>query len=71
MVELGIPVYKARDTIRDTLNSLVAQTRKRFITCLSIDGDGEDYSDIIKEYQDRGLNIRVIEGENGGPGMAR
>ena len=43
-----------------------------FIVCLSIDGDGEDYSNIIKTYQNRGLKIRVINSkENGGPGMAR
>ena len=71
MIEIGIPVYHARATIRDTLDSLVAQTRKRFIICLSLDGDEDDYSDIIKEYQERGLNFRVVTGPNGGPGMAR
>ena len=72
MVEVGIPVYKARKTLPKALDSLVAQTRDRFITCLSIDGDGENYDDIIKEYQRRGLKIRVIRSnENGGPGMAR
>jgi glycosyltransferase involved in cell wall biosynthesis len=71
MVEVAIPVYKARETLPQTLNSLVSQIRKNFITCLSIDGDGEDYSDIIKEYTARGLHFRVINSdENGGPGMA-
>lgn len=72
MTEVGIPVYKARDTLPNALDSLVAQTKKMFLVCLSIDGDGEDYSDIIEEYKRRGLHIRVIYGkENGGPGMAR
>ena len=72
MVEVGIPIYKAKKTLPKALDSLVAQTRDRFITCLSIDGDGEDYEDIIQEYQRRGLKIRVIRSkENGGPGMAR
>ena len=72
MTEVGIPVYKARDTLPNALDSLVAQTKKMFLVCLSIDGDGEDYSDIIEEYERRGLHIRVIYGEeNGGPGMAR
>ena len=72
MTEVGIPVYKARDTLPKALDSLVAQTKSMFIVCLSIDGDGEDYSDIIKTYTDRGLHIRVINSpENGGPGMAR
>jgi len=39
---------------------------------LSIDGDGEDYSDIVDTYRARGLKIRVITSAvNHGPGMAR
>ena len=72
MLEIGIPVYKARDTLPKGLDSLVAQTRDNFIVCLSIDCDGEDYSDIITEYRNRGLKMRVINGEeNGGAGIAR
>lgn len=72
MVEVGIPVYKARNTIEDTLNSLVAQTRKRFFVCLSIDGEEDDYADIISKYRNLGLIIRVVHSkENRGPGIAR
>lgn len=72
MVEVGIPVWHAKSTLSKCLDSLVAQTFDRFITCLSIDCDGEDYSDIIKTYRSRGLKIRIINGkENGGPGAAR
>ena len=72
MVEVGIPVWHARGTLCKCLDSLVAQTLDRFITCLSIDCDGEDYSDIIETYRARGLKIRIINGEeNGGPGAAR
>ena len=72
MVEVGIPVWHARDTLCKCLDSLVAQTLDRFITCLSIDGDGEDYSDIIETYKARGLKIRIINSKiNGGPGAAR
>lgn len=72
MVEVGIPVYKAKDTLPAALDSLVAQTKKNFVVCLSIDGDGEDYNDIIKTYQERGLKIRVINSDiNCGAGGAR
>ena len=71
MVNIIIPVYKARKTLPAALDSLVAQTKKMFIVTLSIDGDGEDYSDIIKEYEKRGLHINIINGDNGGPGVAR
>ena len=72
MVEVGIPVYKAKETLSDALDSLVSQTYKKFFVCLSIDGDGEDYTDIINTFKARGLKIRVINGKtNGGPGIAR
>ena len=72
MVEIGIPVYKARETLPATLDSLVAQTCKDFIICLSIDGDNENYNDIIEIYRARGLEIRVITSiTNCGAGAAR
>ena len=50
---------------------MVAQTKKNFIVCLSVDGDGEDYSDIVNTYIHRGLKIRTIYSDvNGGPGDA-
>ena len=72
MVDVIIPTYKARETLPKALDSLVAQTKKMFITTIVQDGDGEDYSDIIEEYKRRGLQIRLIKlEENKGPGGAR
>ena len=72
MVGVIIPVWHSRETLPQALNSLVAQTSHKFITILSQDADGEDYSDIIEEYKHRGLTIWHVNSEvNGGPGMAR
>lgn len=71
MVNVVIPLYNSREFLPFALDSLVAQTKKMFVVTLSIDGDNEDYSDIVEEYERRGLHIRVIRGENGGPGPAR
>lgn len=72
MVEIGIPVYKARSTLPTALDSLVAQTKKNFIVCISIDGDEDSYDDIIQVYIKRGLKIRkIVSKENCGAGMAR
>lgn len=72
IVNLIIPTYKARDTLPKALDSLVAQTKKMFITTIVQDCDGEDYSDIIEEYRNRGLQIRLISlNDNRGPGGAR
>ena len=72
MVEIGIPIYKARKTLPNLLDSIIAQTYKDFQVCFSIDGDNEDYQDIIDTYTARGLKIRVIKAEeNSGAGIAR
>lgn len=71
MIEIGIPVYNAKDTLPATLDSLVSQTYKNFSVCLSIDGDGVNYSKIIRYYKRR-LKIRIIKSKiNEGPGAAR
>ena len=70
-IEVGIPVYNARETLPKTLDSLVAQTTNDFQVCLSIDCDNTDYTDILNQYNQK-LNIRIINGDyNGGPGIAR
>lgn len=72
MVNVIIPVYKARDTLPHALDSLVCQTTNKFIVTMVIDGDGEDYSDIIEIYRKRGLHITVLTlEENHGAGYAR
>ena len=72
MLNVIIPTYKARDTLPKALDSLVAQTKRKFFVTISQDGDGEDYSDIINEYKRRGLTIRLINSPvNGGAGVAR
>ena len=57
MVEIGIPVYKARGTLQKLLDSIMAQTSDDYCVCLSIDGDGLDYSDILAPYIDRGDKV--------------
>ena len=72
ILEVGIPVWKAKEVLPRALNSLVSQTKKNFIVTLSIDGDDENYDDIINEYRRRGLKIKTLINEtNRGPGMAR
>ena len=72
MLNIIIPSYKARETLPQALDSLVAQTKKLFIITIVQDADGEDYKDIIEEYTRRGLKIRLLATPvNGGPGNAR
>lgn len=72
MLNVIIPIWNARDTLPAALDSLVAQTYKMFTVTLVNDCDGVDYSDIIEEYERRGLTIYLLyTDENGGPGVAR
>ena len=62
-VTIGIPVYNVEKYIRQTMNSVLAQTFNsiEFLIC---DDCGTDSSiDIIKEYQrshPRGVDIRIV-----------
>ena len=72
MLNIIIPTYKARETLPKALDSLVAQTKTMFIVTIVQDCDGEDYSDIIQEYDRRGLHIQLLSTSvNSGPGVAR
>lgn len=72
MVNVIIPVYHSRKTLPKTLDSLVAQTKDKFLVTIIQDGDEEDYTDIVEEYRRRGLYIGIFAmKKNGGPGMAR
>ncbi len=57
--------------MRDCLNSLCAQTKKEFFVTIIQDCDGEDYSNIISEYNKK-LHIRFLKNEkNIGAGETR
>lgn len=72
MTGIIIPTYKALDTLPHALDSLLTQTKKMFLVCISVDGDQEDYTKLLEEYRARGLKILFIRSEeNRGPGMAR
>ena len=69
-VTIGVPCYKAQDTLRRLLGNINSQTYRDYIeVILSIDSLEEDYSDIIQDYPE--LSIKQIKSENGGPGQAR
>lgn len=71
-VEIGIPVYKARDTLPALFDSLISQTDHNFIITMCADGEKDIYTDIYNTYTARGLKIKYLSlTENRGPGMAR
>lgn len=72
MIDIIIPIYNGRKTIRRTLNSIGRQNMSKEIKVYLIDdGSSEEYRDIIMEYDSR-LNLKYEKLEqNGGPGSAR
>lgn len=71
-VEIGIPVYKARETLPALFDSLISQTDHDFTITMCADGEKDIYTDIYNTYTARGLKIKYLSlTENRGPGMAR
>jgi glycosyltransferase involved in cell wall biosynthesis len=67
-----IPTYNRKDLLKErALKSLINQTYKDFEIIVINDG-GEDVSDFIEEYKDKGLDIKYISyKENKGASYAR
>ena len=66
-----IPVYNAREWVAETLESLVTQTYDDVeIICVD-DGSRDDSISIIRQYQEKYENIRLIEQKNAGVCAAR
>lgn len=71
MINIIIPVYNSRNTLPNTLNSLVAQTQPKFFVTIIDDCSEENIDDIISSYKER-LKLSYIKlKENVGPGGAR
>ena len=74
-VTIGIPVYNARQYVRQTLDCVLAQTLDSIEILVLDDCSTDDSMDIVREYQQtrpRGKDIRIVSQEfNKGIGAAR
>lgn len=68
MINIIMPVYKAHDTIQNTLHSIAMQRYEDYDTHLIIDGEEIGSYDYLKNFFD--INIHYLE-KNAGPGVAR
>ncbi len=66
-----IPVYKAENTLRGCVDSLLKQNRVDAEIILINDGSPDSSGEICKEYAARYNQVKYIEKENGGVGTAR
>lgn len=70
MVSVIVPVYNAEKTLEKCIESLISQT----IECqlIFVDDGSTDYSlNILKDYESKHSNIKVISQNNGGVSKAR
>lgn len=71
-VSVIIPVYKVRDRMLKTLESLEAQTFKEFEVLFIDDGSPDDSSEFAHDYlKNSEVIYRIIKKENGGVSSAR
>lgn len=71
-ISVIVPVYKVRDRIFKTLESLKAQTLKEFEVLFIDDGSPDDSSDFIQsQLKNSHVIYRIIKKENGGVSSAR
>lgn len=70
-VAIGIPAYKAQNTIEECLSSINIQTMRDDINVIiSNDNPGDDYSYLSKQFPKLHITYLPCE-KNGGPGIAR
>lgn len=70
-VSVIVPIYKAENTIRRCVNSLLSQNFKGFEVILIDDGSPDECPSICDELADNDKRIRVIHQKNGGVALAR
>ena len=73
MIEISIivPVYNAEKYIKRCVESLLAQTFRSFEIIFVNDGSTDDSQNMLEQYNNETISIRVVEKENGGQGSAR
>lgn len=67
-VSVVIPLYNARDVIRETIQSVLAQTWKDYEIVVIDDGSTDGSGEVAREF---GSALRYIRQENGGVALAR
>lgn len=71
MIDIIIPAYNSKKTIKTTLDSIKKQNNKNFEVTIVNDAGQENYEEEIKYYS-KYYKIKEIKlKENGGPGVAR
>lgn len=71
MISIIVPVYKVEDYLRESVDSILAQTYKDLEVILVDDGSPDNCGKICDEYAEKDPRVKVIHSENGGLSAAR
>ncbi len=70
-VSIIMPVYNVEDILEETLNYLIKQSTKKIeIICVD-DGSSDNSLNILKEYETKYKNIKILQQNHEGAGAAR
>lgn len=69
MFSIVVPLWNKRDTVRETVASVLAQTYDDFELIVVDDGSTDDSVDMLAGVDDP--RLRILRQSNGGPGLAR
>lgn len=70
-VSVIIPVYNAEKYLVETLESVLNQTLDNYEVITVNDGSKDSSLSILRDYESRYNNLKIIDKENGGPSAAR
>ena len=70
-ISVIIPMYNAEKYIKKTLNSIIEQSYQNWEIIIIENGSEDKSPDIIREYEKKYPEIRMIKGSGKGPGPAR
>ena len=71
LISVIVPVYKAEDTLRNCVDSILKQTNRDFELLLIDDGSPDSCREICDTYAAKDARVRVWHKENGGVSTAR
>ena len=66
LISVIVPVYKAEDTLRNCVDSILKQTNRDFELLLIDDGSPDRCREICDTYAAKDARVRVWHKENGG-----
>jgi glycosyltransferase involved in cell wall biosynthesis len=71
LVSIIVPAYNAATTIRQTLNSVLAQTYQEFEVIIVDDGSSDATGAIVEEFAAKDARFQFVRQSNAGVGAAR